>query len=170
MWMLSFSSSKHPPTWLGSPTSGSEPPKLEKHSGGSFWAATLLVATVTSPESELPSLPLNLKRSEPVCDAVYWTDANGESWPVTCAAPLGGASVIAMGMLSLSSSEQFPAGEASPTSKSSGPPPRPSGGSFWAATLLVVTVVSVESELPSLPLNLNESEPTCDAVYRTVGF
>ena len=57
-------------------------------------AGTLLVVTVASFESELPSLALNLKLSAPTELALYRTDAYGVPWLTTSAVPFVGCSVI----------------------------------------------------------------------------
>ena len=64
---FALSTSKHPPARLGkSPTSTcSTGTKGPEHWGGSLTCGTLSVVTVTSFESELPSLALNLKLSAP---------------------------------------------------------------------------------------------------------
>ena len=66
------SSSKHEPAKIGgSPTSTRSGDEGPEHWGGSLTAGTLVVVTVTSLESELPSLALNLKLSAPRELALY---------------------------------------------------------------------------------------------------
>ena len=72
------SASKHGTRLPGSPTSTRACCK-PKHWGGSATAGRLLVVTVTSFESELPSLALNLKLSAPSELARYHTDGTAAS-------------------------------------------------------------------------------------------
>src|SRR3954452_4046226 len=170
MWTLSLSASVHAPACTaGLPTSAASAPVVPVHCGGLFSAtAVLSVATVTSLESTLPSLALNLTVSAPAWGAVYLIVGVGVSLPSTVAVPFVTCCVIVTWRLPASASVQLPSDAAAPPTWAFTVPVLP----VHAGTvlLLVVTVTSFESAVPSLPLNLNVSAPPLVAAYLTVGL